>query len=201
MAEKGTWSSIKARGLLSTSAALDLVRKTGPSRATLERKHRPEKVSLGTGRARIVLRDQKPMTPQRLTMGLLDGITPSQWYQMLNGKVFMWAEETRLLGLLKARHYRALEHDVLVIDTKSLVRIHATSILLCSMNSGNTFPMPHRRGKDTFLRIENYPTRINGQPKKEVVEVVVDYSIPDISEHVVEVRRMRGDVMLRQLPL
>ena len=53
------------------------------------------------------------MAPARLKMALPDGVAPETWYRHLNGLVFMWAEETRLVGLLKARFYRNLEHDVL----------------------------------------------------------------------------------------
>lgn len=198
MAEKGTWPSIIKHGLLSTSAVLDLHKVTGRQRRQLERAHRPEKVAVGP-RGQIILRDQKPMAPERLAMGLQDGITPSEWYRLLNGKVFMWAEEERLFKLLKARHYRKLEHDVLTIDTASLLKQHAAAVWLCPMNSGNTFPVPHRRGADTFQRISDYPCGKRGQPKKNVVEVVVDYSVPDIANHVTQVRRMRGDETLKVL--
>jgi len=139
------------------------------------------------------------MAPDRLAKGLQDGITTEEWYALINGKVFMWAQERRLFGLLGARHYRALEHDVLTINSASLLEEHVDSVWLCPMNSGNTFPIPHRRGKDTFRRLSDYPARSNGRPEKEVVEVVVDYSIPDISDHVIAVRRMRGDVVLQEL--
>lgn len=200
MAEKGTWPSIKKRGLLSASAVLDLLKISGKARALLEREHRPEKVVVGS-KEQIVLRDQKPMAPGRLAKGLQDGLKPSDWYELINGKVFMWATEERLYGLLGARHYRVLEHDVLTIDTASLVSAHAKAMWLCAMNSGNTFPFPHPRGKNTFLQIAQYAVRRYGQPRKEVVEVLVDYSIPDISKHVIEVRQMRGDTILRTLPL
>jgi hypothetical protein len=200
MAEKGTWPSIKELGLLSTSAVLDLCGVNGAQRDALERGHRPEKITVGTD-VQIVLRDQKPMAPERLAMGLQDGITPAEWYELINGKVFMWARQERLYGLLGARHYRALEHDVLTIDTASLVGVHSGAIWLCPMNSGNTFPIPHHRGKNTFSRIADYDVNRTGRPRKEVVEVVVDYSVPDMAQHVVEVRRMRGDTVLQQLPL
>jgi hypothetical protein len=139
------------------------------------------------------------MAPTRLAQGLQDGITPSEWYQLLNKKVFMWAEEERLFKLLKARHYRTLEHDVLTIETASLLSKHAAAVWLCPMNSGNTFPVPHQRGHNTFQRIADYPCGKRGQPKKNVVEVVVDYSVPDIAAHVIQVRRMRGDQTLEIL--
>src|SRR5260370_41522399 len=88
MAERGAWRSIKARGLLSATAVLDLFGIEGGRRHALESEHRPESVSLGSGSNCIVLRDQKPMAPARLAGALRDGLTPSQWYQRLNGLVF-----------------------------------------------------------------------------------------------------------------
>lgn len=201
MAEAGTWPAIKANGLMSTSAALDFHAVGQPQRNVLEAGHRQEKVRLGGGAAAIILRDQIPMPPARLELALQDGIKPADWYKLLNAKVFMWAEHHRLLGLLNARHYRNLEHDVLTIDTASLLAVHAAHVWLCHMNSGNTFPIPHHRGSTTFRRIPDYPTKASGRPVKEVVEVVIDYSIPDISDHVVEVRRMKGKTVLGELPL
>ena len=202
MAEKDSWPSIRAHGLLSTSAALDRYQTQGAQRMALEEGHRPEKITLGAGGDQIVLRDQKPMEPPRLQEALVDGTTPSQWYKLLNGKVFMWAEEHRLFQLLNARHYRNLEHDVLTIDTARLAASYRDAIWLCHMNSGNTFPIPHRRSLDTFKRICDYPTKKNPSiPAKEVVEVVVDYSVPDIASYVVEVRRMKGNITLGQIPL
>lgn len=200
MAERGTWTQIKKHGLLSTSAVLDFHSVKGKLRKQLETEHRPNKVTVGTS-SQMVLRDQKPMAPDRLARALQDQITPQEWYKLLNGKVFMWAQEERLLGLLGARQYRTWEHDVLTIDTSSLFEKHARAVWLCAMNSGNTFPMPHARGKDTFQRIADYPVKRNGSPAKEVVEVLVDYSVPDIGDHVIQVRRMRGDVTLEALKI
>jgi len=202
MAERDTWPSIKVNGLLSTSAALDRMGIQGAQRRLLEREHRPEKVPIGPVGQQIVLRDQKPMPPDRIADALIDGTTPQQWYKFLNGRVFMWAEERRLHGLLKARPYRKLEHDVLTIDTASLMAAYAPSVWLCRLNSGNTWPMPHPRGMADFLRIGAYPMKARvDKPQKAVVEVVVDDAIPDIANFVIEVRRMKGDVVLRQLPL
>jgi hypothetical protein len=72
------------------------------------------------------------------------------------------------------------------------VAAHAQRVWLCSMNSGNTFPLPHPRGLSSFCRIGDYPTGKRGLPRKRVVELAVDYSIPDIAMHVVEVVRMKG---------
>jgi hypothetical protein len=201
MAEKDTWPSIKTIGLLSTTAALDRCGITGPARGSLEEQHRPEKVTVRGAECEIVLRDQGPMDPSRLRLALPPTVSPSQWYRMLNKLVFMWAEETRLLGLLNARRYRHLEHDVLTIDLASFADAYEKSIWLCPMNSGNTFPIPHRRTLETFMRIKDYPVKRNGGPEKAVVEVVTDYSVPDITKFVVAVRRMRGAETIRELPM
>jgi hypothetical protein len=197
MAESDTWPSIKKRGLMSTSAVLDHFGIKGRERSLIEAAHRPEKISLGVEGSRVVLRDQKPMEPQRLQQGLIDGTTVSEWYKLINGKVFFWAEESRLLRLLNARHYRDLTHDVLTINTASLVKKYENAIWLSHMNSGNTLPVPHPRGMDLFKKISAYPVNKRGnRPAKEVVELVVDYGVPDIAAHVTAIRRMKGSTVL-----
>jgi hypothetical protein len=200
MAEVGTWPSIKEQGLLSTSALLDKFGYEGEARATLEKSHRREKIALrAPGLAPLVIRDQKPMAPDRLRPTLQDGLTVEQWYKAINSKVFFWAERSRLLILLNARHYRALEHDVLTVDTASLLEKHSSRVWLSPMNSGNTFPMARPRGLATFRRISDYPSRPSGIPEKEVVELVVDYAVEDVAQHVVEVHRMRRHEILEAL--
>lgn len=197
MAEEGTWPSIKKHGLLSTLAVLDRYKITGPDRRALEEGHRTSKVTVGATGDSIVLRDQIPMPPKRLEEALVDGTLPAQWYKLINSKVFMWAEEHRLFTLLNARKYKKLTHDVLTIDTESFLRDYACKVMLCRMNSGNTFPMPHPRGVGDFMSIDDYPAKPRTKgPAKPVVEVVTDYSIPNISDYVVEVRSIRGQDVL-----
>ncbi len=200
MAERGTWESIRERGLLSTSAVLDHFGLTGADRERYESQQRPVKMTVILNHpTSIVLRDQKPMPPARLMTALQDGITPEDWYRTINAKVFFWATETRLLGLLNARDYRTLEHDVLTIDAAPFIRTYADQIWLCHMNSGNTWPMPHLRGANTFRRISDYPAGRSGKPLKPVAELVVDYSVPDIARYVIEVNRMKGREVLGRM--
>lgn len=192
MAEADTWASIQHRGLLSASAALDALGVTGSRRTLLESGHRPDMMSLHAGHSDdIVLRDQKPMPPGRLLHALPPNLPPAQWYRLINSKVFFWVSAERLGRLL--RSYGSVEHDVLRVDTARLLASHADRTWLCHMNSGNTWPMPHRRDADIFKRIPDYPVNRAGNPTKEVVELVIDYAVPDISDHVVEVLRMKGD--------
>jgi hypothetical protein len=200
MAEKDSWPNIKAHGLWSTSALLDRHKITGTARVKEESQHRPNKTTLSSPNfATTVLRDQKPMSETKLANCLQDGLTPKDWYELLNKNTFFWVDRERLLTLLNARTYCNDEHDVLTLDTKSLVHDHAQVIHLCHMNSGCTSPYGTKRGNSTFTRISDYPTRKNGNPIKRVVELVVEYGVADINKYVIEVHRMRGGTILGRL--
>ena len=134
------------------------------------------------------------MPPNRLAQALPDGLTTEQWYRLINSKVFFWVSPERLSRLL--RSYGASQHDVLRVDTASLLDAHFARTWLCHMNSGNTLPIPHYRDETIFKRIPDYPVNRVGTPLKEVVELVVDYSVPDIANHVVDVTRVQGDAKL-----
>nr|WP_321510255.1 hypothetical protein [uncultured Hyphomonas sp.] len=196
MAERGSWPSIAEHGLLSTSSLLDLYKIQGKDREIIEAAHRPESVPIRTaGLANAVVRDQKPMTDNGLSKCLEDGLTPTEWYRILNSKVFFWMTEDRLLRLLGARAYRDSEHDVLILDSRSLVEANRENVRLCPMNSGCTKPFPHPRGKSTFKKIPDYPYA-NWKKKRRagerVVELCIEGGVEDISNHVLQVRRMSG---------
>jgi hypothetical protein len=61
------------------------------------------------------------MRPAALRRCLQDGLTPSDWYRLLNSKVFFWPSEERVAGLLGARAYRGRSQVVLRVDTASLL--------------------------------------------------------------------------------
>lgn len=201
MAERGSWPSIRDRGLLSTKATLDLADLRGRARRGIESELRRDKVSIEVpGDAPVVLRDQKPMSQQKLEKHLLNGVTPAQWCRFLNSKVFLWATPERLDTLLAAGPYAQAEHDILTIDTASLVTRYSEDILLCRLNSGSTTPYGTDRDFSIFLPISSYPVNTKGNPRREVAEVLLDYSVSDIANHVVDVKRMRGDVVTRRHP-
>ena len=207
MAERGSWPSIRRHGLLSTAALLDLYGIRGPQREAIEGRRRPEGVQIthpALGRAAI--RDQKPMDDAGLRLCLLDGLTPEDWYRCLNGKVFFWLTRERLLRLLNARPYRSIEHDVLELDTAPLIAAYRPAIRLSPINSGTTKPFPStasKRGRDTFLPIADYPyARWRAQGRKageRVVELTVNYAVPDVARFVRRVVTMRGGTVTDRL--
>jgi hypothetical protein len=203
MAERGSWPSIRRHGLLSTTALLDRFAVFGAERISVEARRRPKSVTLtqpGLGHA--VVRDQLPMDDTGLTRCLQDGLSPEAWYRLLNGKVFFWLTRDRLLRLLNAGAYRAREHDVLELDAMRLVRAYAEAIWFCPMNSGCTKPIPHPRGESTFQRIAEYPYaewKTKRKRGERVVELAVDYAIPEVAKFVSRVSRMRGEEELEVL--
>jgi hypothetical protein len=196
MAQRGSWPSIREHGLLSTSALLDRYGLAGAERIRVEARRRPKSVPLPqVGLGSVVVRDQLPMDDKGLSRCLQDGLSPEDWYRLLNSKVFFWLTRDRLLRLLNAGTYRAQEHDVLHLDTKALVDAYSDRIWLCPMNSGCTKPIPHPRGKSTFQRFATYPYahwRTRRRPGERVVELAVDYAVPDIAKFVSQVSRMKG---------
>ena len=196
MAERGSWSSIRKRGLLSTSALLDAYQIRGPDRGRIERMHRPQSVRIKVdGLPHAVIRDQIPMSDSGLRRCLPAHMNPSDWYQLLNSKVFFWLTEQRLERLTCAKAYRSREHDVLEVDTRSLIEAHRARIWLCPINSGATQPFPRARDESYFARIDDYPYsywRRKRRKGERVVELAVDYSVPDIGIHVRRVVAKKG---------
>lgn len=202
MAEEGAWPSIRATGLSSTSALLDHLGYIGEKRLAYESLQRARKTTVSDiGGRDFVLRDQRPMAANRLEKVLQDGLKPRDWYELINGRVFFWVEEKRLIGLLNSRDNRDRPHDVLVVDTTTLLAKYADAVLLTHMNTGNTFPFPQPRGLDTFVRIADWPARPNGTPDRKIVELTVKYAVPDIADHVLEVRKMHGERILSATPI
>jgi len=203
MAEEGSWFGICRYGLLSTTALLDLYEIEGSDREAVETSHRPESVEISHpvyGSA--VIRDQKPMSDSALSACLKGDLTPRDWYVLLNGRVFFWATRERLLRLLNGRAYRGRIHDVLTVDTPSLVNDRRAEILLCPYNSGSTLFNAAPRGLDTFQSIEDYPFeewRSRRGNNDAVVEVAVRYSVPNAVDYVIRVEQMKGGAVLQTI--
>lgn len=200
MAERGSWPAIERFGLLSTSALMDLYEIDGAQRAQIEFAHRPKSVSIAAdGLPGAVIRDQIPMSDSGLKRALPSRLQPSDWYALLNSKVFFWLSVERLHKLTQAGAYRDHEHDVLEVDTRLLVDAHRDKIWLCPINSGCTKPMPHPRDEGIFSRIPQYPYahwRSRRGRTERAVELAIDYSIPDIARYVRRVVVKRGSEVM-----
>lgn len=183
MAEDGAWPSIRERGLLPTSALLDLFKVEGDERMLLERRQRRTKVALRDPViGSVVIRDQKPLPETKLATCLLDGLTPAEWYVMLNQRVFFWLTPKRLETLLQARAYRSEPQTVITVDTAALLERHGDRVELSPINSGSVMPMARPRGLATFRSMADYD-------RDEIAELSVKAGVPDISELALRVER------------
>jgi hypothetical protein len=202
MAEAGTWPSIREHGLLSTSALLDLYGVVGEERRLIESCRRSESVTIRhDDYGPAVIRDQKPMSESALRKcKCLKGMTPTEWYRLLNGKVFFWLTAERVTGLLSARAYRNREHTVLTIDTERLLNRHLAEVTLSPINSGSTLYTPQPRGVDTFQTLANYPfdawRKKRAAATNAIAELAVTYEVRDIREMVIRVERRRESHVL-----
>ncbi len=193
MAEDGSWPSIRRHGLLSTAALLDLYGVADAMRQRLLTQRRPQSVAIAAkGLEGAVVRDQKPLNDAALVKCLGDGLTPSDWYAILNAKTFFWVHYGRLERLLAAKAYRHKAQTVITLDTASLLAAHRERVTLSPINSGATLYVPQARGLSTFLPIPDYPyaerlaRRASAGP---LVELVIEGGVPDIVRHTLAVDR------------
>ena len=186
--------SIRRHGLLSTSRLLDLFEMQGAARERLERCRRPGPATLKhPDHGEVILNDQTPMSETALAGCLDDGLSPADWFQMLNKRVFFWGDERRVARLVGARANRERAIEVMVIDTQPLARTYARHIELSPINSGATIRKPARRGLQTFtpllaLSYGSWVRRRGGQDK--IVEITVLDGVPDIANYIVDLRRI-----------
>ncbi|MDB5603425.1 MAG: hypothetical protein JWP25_325 [Bradyrhizobium sp.] len=196
MAEDGSFESIKAHGLLSTTALLDLYSKAGEERTALESQRRPDSVAISKeGLPNAIVRDQKPMTESALKRCLPEDVTPKEWFEILNDRAFFWLSRERLRGLLAARAYRGRPQTVLTVDTAGLLKSNGARVELSPLNSGATIYNPQPRGRETFLPIADYPfdeRRKTRSVEKSVVELVVRGGVPDIADHLIAAHRVHS---------
>jgi hypothetical protein len=176
--------SIRERGLLSTSALLDLFGIEGDERRAIEESNRRELVPIVHDvHGRAILRDQKPMDDRGLTRALRDGITPVEWYRLVNRHVFFWVDEGRVERLLGAQAYRDDRHALVISRTAGLFERHVQDVVLSPINTGATKPMPHPRGRDCFVPMDTYPYdewHAKRRGRDPVVEVAVAAAVPDL---------------------
>jgi hypothetical protein len=197
MAEAGAWPSIERLGLLSTTALLDRFEVHGPDREAIESAKRMRIITITHPvHGAAAIRDNLPLKESFLASRLV-GVTPREWYELLNRKVFFWVAKERLETLLSARPYRKRAHDVLTLDTRELLGAHLPAVSVAPFNTGAMlFPSAPPRGRETFSTIAAYrdPAAARGRGRgKPVVELTVDYAVSDVARFVTRVERRTHD--------
>jgi hypothetical protein len=186
MADVDAWPSIQRHGLLSTQALLALYGVPVALQTPLLTRRRATSFKLDNKALGIVvIRDQIPLSEKKLADALEDGITTQDWLRGLNSKVFFWVDPRRLERLRDAGAYRGYRQLVITVDTRKLVVAHRGRIVVADRNTGATSPFAHKRGRGTFL-----PLAENG--KRRIVELVIEYGVPDIGDYVVTATKVGG---------
>ncbi|HEX7735918.1 MAG TPA: hypothetical protein VF458_13710 [Ktedonobacteraceae bacterium] len=150
MAEAVNWPSIERAGLLSTRALLELAGVPEEERGQMGCEQRTGPLLLPGG---MVIRDQKPMPPAALER-CLHGMTPAQWYELLNSQVFFWLDIERLNRMRMASKKQA--QIVMTIDTALLLSHHSERVSLAPINTGNARRQPAQRGARTFVPYQQW---------------------------------------------
>jgi Family of unknown function (DUF7002) len=186
--EVGSWTGIQRHGLLSVSALLDLFGLQGNERERLETCKRKDAVMLEhPDHGRVILRDQKPLSEEKLAACLTD-MTSAEWIRLLNGRVFFWLSERTLDSLLGGKEYRDRSHDVIVFDSRRLLERHGGRAFLSPINSGATLRKPARRGSTTFRPLAIYDIL----EKRSPVELAILDGVRDAADLVFRVDERRG---------
>ena len=192
MTAAGGWEGIKANGLRTTRQLLADADADEETVEAVAFGRRTEQVELAPG---VTIRDNKVLNEKSLAKALTDGLTPRDWYGLLNERVFLWANPKRLEKLLAGRAYRDSAHDVLTFDALPLVGAYRDVLECTPMNTGAAFMRAVPRGRDTFTPLARVPFddwKAKRSRADAVVEVAVPGGVPDAGAYLLEVRRRQA---------
>lgn len=189
---------ILQHGLLSVSALLERFEDDDGVRAKRERQHRSGFETLEHPvHGRAILRDQNPLNESMLRRCLLDGLSPEDWYQILNQRVFFWPNCERVETLLRTRGYRSMRHLLIVVRTDRLIAAYSDRIELSPINSGATRSVEHKRGRSTFAALSDYDfdrwRRERRSRKKAVAEIAVRGAVEKLTRIATSAIRLDPD--------
>jgi hypothetical protein len=181
--------SIRAHGLLSTSALLNLFEVSGSQREFLETRRRPESVVLSHAEhGSAVLTDNLPLSEVKLAKYLNDDLTPADWMRLLNERVFFWVDQENVDNHLRAMIKDGSRRIVLMFDTLSVARSHMERLQLAPFNTGATIRKPARRGLSTFVPAHRHTyrewQRLRGK-RDRIKELTLLEGMTDVGVHFV----------------
>lgn len=198
LVEAANWPSVQRHGLLSTRELLRLTGLSPAARKRISTAQRLRHTPLSDGMA---IRDQVPMPADALRKCLI-GMTPAEWYSLLNGMVFFWCDRDRLNRQLSACGERP--QIVLTLDTKRLLARHAQRVAMTPFNTGNARRKPAIRGRATFVpytiwlasawRSEAEALGVRERPSSHApVELTVAGALRDVAEFISNIEHVHVD--------
>jgi hypothetical protein len=190
LTEEANLKSIEEKGLLSATRLMGVAGLAKADRRRLEREQRRAHTELPSG---TQIRDQRPMPPRALE-GCLVGLTPADWYALVNARVFFWLDPDRLNRQRAACEPRA--QVVLAVDTTRLIAVYSEQLEVTPINTGNARRKPAVRGAATFVPYATWlksgwasEAKALGTPLRrrshQPVEITVRDAVPDIMRLVI----------------
>lgn len=174
------WPSVQKHGLRSAALLMQIANVD----AEAVRTFRPACETLPDG---VFVRDQRPMPPAALERCLDPGLTPADWYALVNQGVYFWLDADRA-----ERHQRALRTRPQVrleFSVADLVAAYGPSAFVTPFNIGSALRRPARRGLRTLVPIDRWvaagwedeaftvgKTRSRSQ---KPAELIIQSNIPD----------------------
>ncbi len=173
------WNGIQRHGFL---RAIDVL----PKRCRALRTE-PTCVDMADG-TRIMLRDQlrTRVDPTRS----LDGITPSEWWQLVNSRVYFFCRQREADTLVDSYLGREFTQEVIKLRTKPLLEVVTKDIEVTTVNVG-VFPRTKgpSRGRSSFIPLADYP--LADAPK--IREITVVARVPATSTAITSIVRHEVD--------
>lgn len=192
LVDAANWPSVQRVGLMS---AARLMLRYGEMAVGTLRVHRPADVQLPSGE---LIRDQSPMPPHRLVRGLDGGLSPADWFEAVNSKVFFWLDPERLNRHRAA--YASRPQIVLSVDAATMLTKYHDTASVTPINVGNARRRPAPRNMSTFVPYAHWVAdgwtheSITGRPARKSghfpVELTVDDVVPDVLKYVLAVTEL-----------
>jgi hypothetical protein len=183
----GNAARIKQEGLHCASALIKAAERDHPGYQAPHYRHRTLILPNGTA-----LRDQRPMAPELLVRCLDPTLSVTDWYGLVNARVFFWIDAARLPSYLQAS--AGSEQVVYTVDTQSFVRRYADCMEVTPFNVGYAKRRGAARGLRTFVSLKDWSRsgwateKAAGRKPRAAtagpVELAVCGSIPDFHQYV-----------------
>ena len=190
--DRQAWPLIERHGLLSTNSMIDrFVR--DPERADRlrsERRGKPVPLYEGETGERAMLNDNIPLIFSRLAGALDDGLTPVDWLQLLNKRVYFFPSREKADSFIEAGRRGGRTKLMLTFDAHSLATAHLDRLFIAPINTGSALRTPARRGHAIFAPVasvswDEFAARratIKKSPDT-VAEVSLLGDLPDAANH------------------